>query len=258
MTMNDVARLLAAAKRQLRRRGLTYRDVAQALELSEASVKRLFGNGRFTLDRLARLAELLGLSLAELAQEAETGAARVRELTERQEQALVADTKLILVAVCALNQWTPAEIVAAYRVDEAECIARLLHLERLRLIDLLPGNRIRIVVARDFDWLPDGPIRRYFRGRGQDDFLDCPYTGANETLVFSHGMLTEAGMARLRAEFLAVRERFARLHEEALAAPFEARQGCGLMMAMRPWEPADFAALRRAPVRRPESGSCPG
>jgi transcriptional regulator with XRE-family HTH domain len=243
--MDQATRLLAAAKRQLRRRGLTYRDVAEALDLSEASVKRLFANGRFTLDRLARLAELLGLTLAELAQEAMALESRLRELNPAQEAALVADPRRLLVAVCALNHWTLAELVATYRIDEAEAIRQLLHLERLRLIDLLPGNRIRIVVARDFDWLPDGPIRRFFRDRGQDDFLSGDFTGPGDEMLFVHGMLTEDGVRQVRAELARLRERFADLHERALSSPFRERQGTGLMLAIRGWEPRDFAALRR-------------
>ena len=57
--MTETQQLLAALKRELRVRHLTYRDVAKALGLSEPSVKRLFSSGRFTLDRLAALTGLL-------------------------------------------------------------------------------------------------------------------------------------------------------------------------------------------------------
>lgn len=70
-------------------------------------------------------------------------------LSEAQEKELVSDEKLLLVAVC-LNQWEIADIVRAYRLSEAECIQCLVKLDRLRLITLLPGNRIRLNVARDF------------------------------------------------------------------------------------------------------------
>src|SRR5262249_26298627 len=69
-TMNEVEQLIATIKRQLKAQGLTYRDVAQALALSEASVKRLFASERLNLDRLAQIAALLGFTLAELTQEA--------------------------------------------------------------------------------------------------------------------------------------------------------------------------------------------
>ncbi|TCJ18574.1 transcriptional regulator [Parasulfuritortus cantonensis] len=252
--MNEVARLLAEAKRQLRRRGLGYRDVAAALGLSEASVKRLFGNGRFTLDRLAGLAELLGLSLAELAQAAAANEPRVRALSPAQEAALVADSKRLLVAVCALNHWTLADMVAGYRLGTAECIGHLLHLERLRLIELLPGNRIRIVVARDFDWLPDGPIRSHFRASGQDDFLNGRFAAPDEAILFLHGMLDATAMRQLHEELDRLRRRFAEWHEAALATPFRHRHGTGLLLAVREWEPPAFAALRRTADDPPRPG----
>jgi hypothetical protein len=77
-----------------------------------------------------------------------------------------------LVAACVLNHWRLADIVARYQLDQPECLRRLLRLDRMRLIDLLPGNRIRINVARDFDLAAWGPIRALFRRRAaEDDFL---------------------------------------------------------------------------------------
>jgi transcriptional regulator with XRE-family HTH domain len=244
--MSEVSQLMATLKARLRAQGLTYRDVAAALGLSEVSVKRLFKSGRFTLDRLAEVAKLLGYTLAELAQEAQAGAARLRTLTEAQERELVSDPRLFLVAVCALNHWTLAEMAATYRLTEAECVERLLRLDRLGLLELLPGNRIRIKVARDFDWLPGGPIRAYFRNDGQDDFLNSAFLGPGEELAFAQGMLTEAALAELRAELRQIRQRFAALHDEAQTAPLGRRRGSGLLLAMREWEPRAFAQLRRA------------
>ncbi|NTV10864.1 MAG: helix-turn-helix transcriptional regulator [Zoogloea sp.] len=243
--MTEVSHLIATLKAQLRSQGLTYRDVAGALGLSEVSVKRLFKSGRFTLDRLADLATLLGFTLAELTQQAQADIPRLRTLTEPQERELVSDLRLLLVAVCALNHWTLPEMVATYRLSEAECLERLLRLDRLGLIDLMPGNRIRINVARDFDWLPNGPIRRFFQAEGQDDFLDSQFLGTGEELVFAQGMLTESAMTEMCAELRRLRKKFAALHDEGLAAPVGPRRGTGLFLAMREWEPIGFAQLRR-------------
>ena len=244
--MNQTAALIAATKRLLKRRGLTYRDVARALKLSEPSIKRMFASGRLTLERLAQVAGLLGLSLAELVQEAAAEAPRTRQLTEEQEALLVADAKLLLTAVCALNQWTLADIVATYQMSQAECLKKLLQLDRLRLIDLLPGNRIRPIVARDFEWRPQGPIREFFRRQGLKDFLDSGFAGPDESLAFSHGMLTDAAFVRLQPELQRLRKRFAELHEESLGAPHPGRHGTSLLLAARRnWEPAAFARLRR-------------
>jgi transcriptional regulator with XRE-family HTH domain len=243
--MSEVTQLLTTIKRQLKLQGKTYRDVAGALGLSEASVKRLLTSDSFGVDRLVEISNLLGFTLAELAQEAALTGTRLHTLSEAQEKELVSDTKLLLVAVCALNHWTLADILAVYRLTEAECVQKLLHLDRLHLIALMPGNRIRLNVARDFDWLPDGPIRRYFRTQGLADFLDGTFDGADETLAFTHGMLTESALAAMQVEVRRLRARFAELHEESLASPLPKRRGSGLLLALREWEPAGFTALRR-------------
>jgi transcriptional regulator with XRE-family HTH domain len=243
--MSEVTLLVGTLKRQLKLQGKTYRDVAATLGLSEPSVKRLFSSGQFSVERLVEVCKLLGFTLAELAQEASAGASRLRTLTAAQEKELVSDPLLLLVAVCALNHWTMKDMLAAYRLSEAECLQRLLRLDRLHVIGLLPGNRIRLNVSRDFDWLVDGPIRQYFRDQGLVDFLDSRFAQAEEALTFSHGMLTATALDKMHAELRQLRATFAQLHEESLASPLPKRRGSGLLLAMREWEPAGFTRLRR-------------
>jgi transcriptional regulator with XRE-family HTH domain len=243
--MSEVSQLLTTIKRQLKLQGKTYREVATALQLSEASVKRLLTSDTLGVDRLVEISNMLGFTLAELAQEAAVTETRLRTLTATQEKELVSDTRLLLVAVCALNHWTLQDMLAVYRLSEAECLQKLLHLDRLHLIALMPGNRIRLNVARDFDWLPEGPIRRYFRTEGLNDFLDSGFDRPEQSLAFTHGMLTESALARMQAELRQLRARFAELHQESLASPLPKRRGSGLLLALREWEPAAFTALRR-------------
>jgi transcriptional regulator with XRE-family HTH domain len=243
--MTEATQLISTIKKQLKSQGMTYRDVARALKLSEPSVKRLFASERFTVDRLVQVSNLLGYTLAELSKEAQAGQPRLSTLTEKQEREVVSDPKLLVVAVCALNHWTLDEIVATYRVSHAECIKLLLRLDKLRIIDLLPGNRIRINVSRDFHWLPNGRIRQYFQGCGLGDFLKSNFSNENESMAFVNGMFTEQAQAQIQEELRRLRQKFAELHEASLSAPLGKRSGVGLLLALRQWEPADFAKLRR-------------
>src|SRR5438094_1880931 len=228
--MSEVSQLFTTIKRQLKLQAKTYRDVAAALGLSEASVKRLLTSDNLGVDRLVDISNMLGFTLAELALASAVSETRVRTLSPAQERELVSDMRLLLVAVCALNHWTLADMLAAYRLTEAECLQQLLVLDRLRLIALMPGNRIRLNVARDFDWLADGPIRQYFHTQGLPDFLDGGFAGPDQSLAFTHGMLTESAVATLQTELRRLRARFAELHEESLAAPLPSRRGCGLLL----------------------------
>ena len=53
--MRQTLAIHAALKRLLKARGRTYAEAATVLELSEASVKRLFARGELALDRIERL-----------------------------------------------------------------------------------------------------------------------------------------------------------------------------------------------------------
>lgn len=243
--MSEATQLVTTIKKQLRSQGQTYIDLALALKISEPSIKRMFSSGRLTIDRLVQISNFLGFTLAELSKEAQTVQPALRTLTEKQEREVVSDPKLLMVAVCALNHWTMQEIVALYRLTDAECIRYLLQLDTLRIIDLLPGNRIRLNVSRDFDWLPFGPIRQYFKTQGMDDFLKSNFAGEEESMAFVHGMFTDQALAQILDELRRMRKRFAELHEESLSAPLSKRRGIGLLLALRGWEPTDFTKLRR-------------
>lgn len=237
--------LLAALQRRLRREGMTYAEVARRLRVSEPTVKRLFSTERITLERLDALCAVAGVDLVDLAREAQEGGARLSRLTREQEDLLVKDETLLLVAVLTLNHWRFEEMLAAYRISEPVLVRHLAALDRLGLIDLQPENRVRLKVARDFAWLPNGPIQRWFERNAQDDFLDANFQGEREVRRVAHGMLSEASRLRLLDRIEKLCTEFAELHSEDAVLPLHARDGACMLVAMRRWEPKGFAALRR-------------
>ena len=243
--MNEIKQLIKTLKHRLKVQSMTYRDLAQALSLSEASVKRLFASERLTLERLIQISHLLGFTLAELTQEAALDERRLHTLSEAQEKELVSDEKLLLVAVCALNQWKIADMTHYYQLSELECVGYLLKLDRLKLLQLLPGNRIRLNVARDFDWHPRGPIRTYFAKQGLDDFLNNDFTQDDEAMALCHAMLSDSALAKMQIEIRKLRQKFAELHEESLPLPLAQRHGTALLLAIRRWELPSFTRLRK-------------
>lgn len=243
--MSEITQVVQALKRQLKAQGMTYRDLSKSLEMSEAGVKRLFSSERFTLERLAQISQLLGFTMAEIMQEASAAVEKINMLTYEQEAQLVKDPKLLLITVCILNHWSVQEIESAYALPQKEIFKRLMALDRIGMIELLPANRIRLRVKRDFDWLQKGPIRQFFFKQGVSDFLSDGFDQTNETQEFAHGMLTDSAIAQFQIELRRLKNKLASLHEESIDAPLSKKRGIGLLLAMKEWELGVFRQLRK-------------
>ncbi len=243
--MSQVAALLETLKHELRAKGLTYREVAVALELSENSVKRLFAEKSFSVSRLEKVCELVDLELSDLMQKMLEGRERISMLSEDQEREMVGNTKLLLVAICAFNHWRFDEILAEYSLMETELIQLLAKLDRLHIIDLLPFNRFKLSVDKQFTWRPNGPIQKFFQQHAQPEFLAAKFQEKDEALIFINGVLSENSRIALLRQLKKVTREFYRLHDEDAGLPLSKRQGSSLMLALRPWEFSVFEQLRQ-------------
>ena len=237
----------AALKRLLRARGRTYAQAATVLELSEASVKRLFARGELSLERLERLCDWIGVDLAELVAASQAVQPALSELTPEQERELLRDPALLLVAFLVLNRWSEAEILAQYRFDKPGLDLRLIRLERLGMVELLPFDRIRLRTTRNFAWRKDGPIQRFFAERLLPEFLSTRFDQPGEHAQFVGGLLSRASVRKLHEGVDALVRQFDALVEQDLALPVAERDGASLFVGVRPWEFSGFTQLRRAP-----------
>jgi len=248
--MAQAQALVSALKQVLKSRHVTYAQLARRLGMSEASIKRVFSRGTFTLERLDKICGLLGIAITDLAKMVEHEAERVSQLSLEQEREIVADPKLMLVAVHALNHWTLEEMVAHYTVSKTECIRLLARLDRLRIIDLLPNNRIRVIVGRNFSWRPDGPFQRHFRDQLEADFFTSRFDGRSEHLAFESGMLSRNSNAAIQQRMRRLESEFTELHNQDAQLPLEERFGTSLLVAMRPWIPEIFKKMQRRPGQK--------
>jgi DNA-binding Xre family transcriptional regulator len=169
--MSTTVDLVQALKNELKTARMTYADLARALGMAESSVKRMLAKSDMPLSRVDAICRALKMDFAELARRVADAQPLLRELTHDQEKAVVKDKKLILVAISVLSQWTLEQIVAAYRISEAECIGCFAQLDRIGIIELRPLNRYRLKLAKTFRWRPHGPVMDFFAR------IDQPRTG---------------------------------------------------------------------------------
>ena len=239
--------IVETLKRELRRQGITYRQVAQKLDLSEASVKRLFADCSFTLDRVSQVCELLNFEISDLIHQMEKNVELTQQLTMEVETELVSDIKLLLMAYFLMNKLTFEEIIDIYDISETEGVQLLAKLDRMKVIELLPGNRVRLKFAKDFRLIPGGPIERFYEKTVQQEFLDSSFDAEGEFRVYVSGFFSHAANAEIIRKFKHLKRDANQLMRDSEELPLGQRYGCSLIMAIRPWEVRVFDQLRRVP-----------
>jgi len=249
--MSQTIAVVEALKRSLKAKKLTYAQVARGLKMSEASIKRMFASHHFTLDRFEQVCQIAGLGLTELAREVDSEKNYIPHLTLEQERELVGNAKLFLVAVCALNHMSLEQILATYDIAKSEVIQLLLKLDRIKFLELMPRNRIRLKVAPNFSWLPNGPILQYFMTRAQHEYFRSRFDGPNELIMVMNAMLSAASSAQFVAKLRKLANEFSELHHDDKHLPIGERRPASVVLALRPWEIDDFNALRRKRRTRP-------
>lgn len=237
--------LVDSLKRELKLRGITYADLAGRIRMSEASVKRMFSQKNFTLQRLDDILRAANIDFGAIAQSVHDESRLISELSFEQEKEIIGDTKLLVVAVSVLNHLTVAQIVQVYTITEAEVVKYLMQLDRLGFLELLPNNRVKLLVSRTFRWIPDGPIRKHFREQAYGDYLESQFDGDNELMRLTNVMLSRQSIAALLDRMNEMARELSQQHQEDAKLPFEERFSISVMLAARPWMPKAFQALLR-------------
>ncbi len=243
--MSTSADLVLALKKELKAAQLTYADLARGLGMAESSVKRMLAKGDMPLSRIDAICRVLKLDFADLARRVADAQPLLRELTQEQEKTVVADKKLLLVAISVLSQWTVEQIVAHYRLTEAECIKYLAQLDRVGIIELRPLNRYRLKLAKTFRWRPHGAVMNYFRENALLDYFSGGFDGEGEGLMLVHGSISRALAPSFLDRIQRVAQDFSQQHQTDQKLGDKDREGYTLVLAMRSWEFSAFTRLRR-------------
>lgn len=250
--------LLRALKQVLKQRGMRYADLAAGLGVSEPTVKRMLSTGRIDLARLERVCALLEIDLFELARLARGGRGRRATLDQAQEAALAAEPRLLLVFHLLCNDWTVPAIRREFDLDAPEATLLLARLDRLRLIELLPRDRVRLRVARDFEWREDGPIRRRYAQVATGEFLRDAFGGRDALLVMEVRELADSSIAVLRRKLEHLAAEFREMAAVDATLPPTRRRSVGMLLALRPWVFSLLDSLREpGPPRGPAKAAGP-
>jgi transcriptional regulator with XRE-family HTH domain len=243
--MAQVGLLVHELKRALKAQGMTYAEVARRVGLSESSIKRMLAKHTLSLRRLEQICHAAGLEISDLVDLLAARREYLTELTPEQEEALLADPKLLLTTYLLINGWPLQAITQNFQIEDDELDRLLVRLHKAKLIELLPLRRFRLLTARNFAWRPNGPVQKFLTEQVHREFLESQFSAEGETFRFVGGMLSRTGLAQMQLSMERLAREFDELARRDAVLPLSERHACGAVLAIRPWEFSVFKGLRR-------------
>jgi DNA-binding Xre family transcriptional regulator len=243
--MSTTLALIEQIKQELKAANVTYALLARELGMAESSMKRMFSQGDMPLSRVDEICRVLKLDFADLSRKVADAKPLRSELTMDQERAVVADRKLLLMAICCMSQWTCDQVVQTYRYTDAEAVKFLVELDRVGLIELRPMNRYRLLVAKTFRWHAHGPVMAYFREHAVHDYFSGGFDEPGEMMTLVHGEIGSSLAALFNERMQRLAQDFATQHLSDQKLPASDKRAYTLVLGMRSWLFSEFRDLKR-------------
>lgn len=234
--MSECALIIDVLKRTLKTKGMTYRDLADKVGLSEASIKRVFAEETFTLQRLETVCGAIGITMSELVRMAADRAEPVAQyLSIEQEQLLAANPRLLACFYLLLNGRASADIQTRLQLNERELRSLYVKLDAAKLIELQPGLKARLRVGPVVTWRNNGPVRRAHEQQVKAEFLQSDFNASDEALHFHTAELSAASAQLLFRKLEQLTREFADFAKLDRQLPIKQKRPVALLLAFRPW-----------------------
>ena len=205
----------------------------------------MFSTGNFSLRRLDEVCAVLELDIGDLVDISEAQEQKIEQLSEEQELEIMSDQRLFLVAYCLLNYWTFDEIIARYDITPEQGLKYLRKLDRMKFIELQPGDRVRLLLANNFSWRKNGAIEKFFRSHVQNEFFGHHFQDDSSIRIVKNGMLTRRSLLQLIEKLRAAGDLFDDTSWEERKLSAEERKGTTMVLAIRHWFFEGFRELER-------------
>ena len=149
MNSTLVRNCLLEIKQQLKRKGIAYADIAERMELSEITVKRMLNQDDISVGRLTVLAEAAGFSMSKLIGIAEAKLPEVKCFTAHQDEAFVRHPHLFQYFMkLQEHDRSPETVARLFNLDDLSTYLYLRKLEDLGLIELHEAIKMRRPICR--------------------------------------------------------------------------------------------------------------
>lgn len=167
MTPTVNVEITSALKTALKSRGVTYREVADQIGVSEKTIKRLFSEKDCSLSRLTEVCDVINLSVYDLLDFAQHYSKPAVRLSEQQERFLGGHPQHFAFLFFLTTGYSADQIKQKYALSELSCFRYLRDLDKQRFIELAENNRYRLLVDGRLIVPLHGPLHGFVKNANQ-------------------------------------------------------------------------------------------
>ena len=240
-THHQVSALLGVLKQLFRARGLHYRDVAERLGVTERTVKRWFADEGLTMDVVEDLCGVIGMTFIELVEMAKNELdVRPQQLSREQEQLLFSDLQQALVFMLLTRGWSSHEVQRDCGLPEALLVSHLVRLEKIGLVELLPGNKVRLLYGRNIRWRENGEAGRAFARGLKNLFSTMDYSDPEAVWAMQVVNLSPHSLAELRMKFRRLITEVLQIADSDRRSTIEGKRWHAVLLTTHPFDPLNL------------------
>ena len=188
-----------------------------------------------SLSRLDTICQVIGTDIYQLTEKARESRHHILELSYEKERELISDEKLLMIAVHLIYGWSYDLIREKYHVDIHEGQQYLTRLDSMRIIELLPENKVRVILSPNFQWIKDGPIQQFFESQVQSEFFTSHFTRQGELRLVVNGWMSMHSIEAFHENIHRLGKEFELHKQNDKTVPIEDKRGTTMVIAIRPW-----------------------
>lgn len=243
--MSQVDQFVAAMKRALKAKNIIYKDLADALLLSESSVKRILSDKSISLERIEEICKASDISFAEICKNANFEEDISTYTLSKEQERLLADNPRLLHYFILLNDgFTPMKIEKNFDISPNESKKLLLQLDKLNVIELHPRDRVKMKnkggVLR---FRRDGAVGKALFLQTKNNYLNYDFDSERDYIRFSNNILTQDSLNKFKKKLDKI---ISEIQEEARLIDRNDKSAVdmGFLLSYRPWEYSSLDAIK--------------
>ena len=153
-----------------------------------------------------------------------------------------------------MNYWPFKDMIRYLTIPREECAALLKELERMGLIEMNDKFNYRLLLARDFSWINNGPIVQFVKGMSID-YFDHSFDSPGDFIKLVNVRVSPYIRGVLKGKLEEVIQQY--VDQVALDAhlPLDERPPLSICVAVRSWVPAFLHELMQAQEKHPTTSA---